>query len=129
MDYKGLKQKFIAHKQEFVLAICFMLVFLVGFGAGRFEQQLRRDAALQSHYTTPAPKKASAQPAAPAPAAGEKVLAASSSQPCLIKGNISSGGKKVYHVAGGAFYKTVKPEQCFDTEAAAQTAGFVKSQR
>ena len=129
MDYERWKQKLAAHKQEFVLAACFMLVFLVGFGAGRFQQQLRRDSALQSHYTTPAAKKAAVTPALPQKGEGEKVLAASSSQPCLIKGNISTGGKKVYHVIGGSFYKTVKPEQCFDTEVAAQAAGFVKSQR
>ena len=45
-----------------------------------------------------------------------------------IKGNISSGGK-IYHVPGGAFYKKTTPEACFDTEAAAQAAGFRKSKR
>jgi micrococcal nuclease len=48
---------------------------------------------------------------------------------CLIKGNISSSGKKIYHVPGGALYKVVKPKQCFNTKAQAVAAGFVKSKR
>lgn len=48
---------------------------------------------------------------------------------CPVKGNISSTGSKIYHVAGGAFYARVKPEQCFNDEAAAKAAGFRKSSR
>jgi len=45
-----------------------------------------------------------------------------------IKGNISSSGK-IYHVPGGASYKTVQPEMCFETEKQAQDAGFRKAKR
>ena len=48
---------------------------------------------------------------------------------CKIKGNISSGGKKIYHIKGGASYKAVKPEMCFNTEEEAKAGGFVKSLR
>lgn len=47
---------------------------------------------------------------------------------CLVKGNISKDSK-IYHVLGGSFYNRVKPEQCFQTEAEAQAAGFRKSSR
>lgn len=45
-----------------------------------------------------------------------------------IKGNIS-GKSRIYHMPGGAFYERTNPEMCFDTEAEAQAAGFVKSSR
>jgi micrococcal nuclease len=55
----------------------------------------------------------------------------STSQP-VIKGNISAGGEKIYHVPGGAFYdQTVideaKGERWFCTEADALAAGWRRS--
>jgi hypothetical protein len=47
---------------------------------------------------------------------------------CKIKGNIGTGGK-IYHMPGGASYKIVKPEMCFNTEAEAVAAGFRKAGR
>lgn len=41
-----------------------------------------------------------------------------------IKGNKNS---MIYHMPGGASYKTTKPEECFATEAAAQAAGYRKA--
>lgn len=52
----------------------------------------------------------------------------STSSDCLVKGNVSKDSK-IYHVLGGSFYNRVKPEQCFQTEAEAQAAGFRKSTR
>jgi micrococcal nuclease len=51
---------------------------------------------------------------------------------CLIKGNISSSGEKIYHVPGQRYYdKTVidesKGERLFCTEDEAQKAGWRKS--
>lgn len=53
---------------------------------------------------------------------------------CLIKGNISSSGEKIYHVPGGAFYaQTIidptKGERWFCTEAEALANGWRKSLR
>jgi len=53
---------------------------------------------------------------------------------CLIKGNISSSGEKIYHMPGGAYYnKTIidksRGERWFCTEADAQTAGWRRSMR
>ncbi len=51
---------------------------------------------------------------------------------CLIKGNISSGGKRIYHIPGDKFYSrtlinTLKGERWFCTEAEAQAAGWRRS--
>jgi micrococcal nuclease len=55
----------------------------------------------------------------------------SSNQQCkkVIKGNITSTGKKIYHVPGGQYYQITKPEQTFCTEEEAQKAGFRKSMK
>jgi hypothetical protein len=58
---------------------------------------------------------------------------ASSSQ-CVIKGNISQSGERIYHVPGGKFYdRTVisvtKGERWFCSEAEAQAAGWRRSRR
>lgn len=54
--------------------------------------------------------------------------------PCLIKGNISSRGERIYHVPGGAYYSRTKispakGERFFCSEAEAVTAGWRASQR
>ncbi len=49
-------------------------------------------------------------------------------QNCPVKGNVS-GKNKIYHIQGGAFYERTQEEMCFQTEAEATAAGFVKSSR
>ncbi len=123
-----LKEK--ENKNKVVLVACFIVVFLVGFGTGRYERGSRRDTYKPlSNYTTQSIKKPQGAPAAEADVAGVTTTTLPSLINCVVKGNISAKGKKVYHVVGGAFYKIVKPEQCFKTEAEAVTAGFVKSSR
>jgi len=51
---------------------------------------------------------------------------------CVVKGNISGEGKKLYHIADVCpDYESVKinkqGEKCFDTEAEARTAGWKKA--
>jgi endonuclease YncB( thermonuclease family) len=51
---------------------------------------------------------------------------------CVIKGNMSSKGERIYHVPGGRYYDatvidTLKGEQWFCTEAEAVAAGWRKS--
>jgi hypothetical protein len=53
---------------------------------------------------------------------------------CLIKGNISSRGERIYHVPGGQFYSRTKispekGERLFCSEADAEAAGWRASQR
>src|SRR6266404_2202416 len=111
------------NKDRLVLGVSFVLTFVVGFGAGKYQQQSRRDTYKpQSNYTTQASKKPFSpttnqnQPAAQTKAQGQGTVAGaqtSQSKTCPIKGNISTNGKKIYHMPGGAFYNIVKPEQCF----------------
>lgn len=132
-----LKEK--ENKDKLAIGACFILTFVIGFGAGNYEKEMRRDSYKpQTNYTTQTVKKT----AAPATANNEagvvagtqtKAVATTTTTTqavnCVVKGNISTGGRKIYHVQGGAFYKTVKPEQCFNTETEALAAGFVKSGR
>jgi len=53
---------------------------------------------------------------------------------CVIKGNISSKGERIYHVPGGEFYErtqisTGTGERWFCSEAEAQAAGWRRSKR
>jgi endonuclease YncB( thermonuclease family) len=53
---------------------------------------------------------------------------------CLIKGNISKSGERIYHVPGGAYYDrtkigTAKGERWFCSEAEAQAEGWRRSRR
>ena len=123
------------NKDKVVIAAGFVLVFIVGFGSGRFERSIRRDnVKSQSNYTTQQDKKPLpvAQTETQTPV-GQGVVAgaATSTLPadCPIKGNISTTGKNLYHIKGGAFYDRTKAERCFNTPAEAEAAGFVKSSR
>lgn len=83
-------------------------------------QQPRTTAAAQA---APAP--------APAPAAPAKTTSAETSE-CVIKGNISSSGEKIYHVPGGGSYAATKidlskGERWFCSEQAARDAGWRKA--
>jgi hypothetical protein len=122
-----------ANKQKIVLGVCFILVFFVGFGAGGYEREIRRDSYKPlANYTTPPVKQPLTEGNNQGQVLGEGTTASSTaaSANCVVKGNISTTtGKKIYHVQGGAFYAKVKPEECFKTEAEALAAGFVKSSR
>lgn len=53
---------------------------------------------------------------------------------CAIKGNISKGGKRIYHVPGGRFYdqtriNTSRGERWFCSEAEARAAGWRRSRQ
>ena len=65
----------------------------------------------------------------------EKEAAASLSNPeCLIKGNISSNGSRIYHPPGGAYYSRTKidlsrGERWFCSATEAEEAGWRASMR
>lgn len=53
---------------------------------------------------------------------------------CLIKGNVSTSGERIYHVPGGAFYNATvidpkRGERWFCSEAEARAAGWRRSKR
>jgi endonuclease YncB( thermonuclease family) len=62
---------------------------------------------------------------------GERVFVADA---CAIKGNITRGGKRIYHVPGGQYYGPARidasnGERWFCSEAEARKAGWRKSRR
>lgn len=116
------------NKQKIVYGICFVLVFVVGFGTGKFYGQNQKSyLKSQINYTTKQPVNQTTVKTA----IGESPAVKGTSTPvsCPVKGNINAKGAKIYHVIGGMYYKIVKPEQCFATEGEALAAGFVKSSR
>ncbi len=129
-SYDEIKKVLSENRANIVLGAAYVLVFLLGFGVGRYDQEWQKKLSrMQNNYNT---KKVNLQkdiknPEGEAPA---KITGnATSSTACMVKGNISSKGKKIYHVVGGSFYDRVNPEQCFTTEEEAVAAGFIKSSR
>lgn len=123
-----LKQK--ENKDKLILGLSFILTFVVGFGAGNYVRLTRRETSKpQANYTTIPAKKPAAAAVNGQVLGKTQTTTSTGASACVVKGNISATGKKIYHVVGGAFYARVKPEQCFATEAEAQAAGFTKSSR
>ncbi|QFT90429.1 putative membrane protein YttA [Bacillus sp. THAF10] len=52
-----------------------------------------------------------------------------SMEACKIKGNRNSRGELIYHIPGGRFYQVTKAVEWFDSEEAAISAGYRKSER
>jgi len=131
ITYQEIKTKFEENKQKLVLAVCFLLVFVIGFGTGRYEREVninrekiqnqQANYITKSSVSTTADSNKKDEPQAPT-----QVLGASADKLCPVKGNMTS---KIYHVPGGAFYNTLKSPRCFNTEAEAVAAGFRKSSR
>lgn len=131
--YERFKKWLELNRPKLVTAVCFLLVFILGFGTGRYDKENFSKRALynqnQNNYNIKSlekPKNTVTE--------GEKVEskvqgAVVDKTFCVVKGNISSQGKKTYHVKGGSFYDRTNPEQCFNTEAEALAAGFIKSSR
>lgn len=131
IDYQEIKKIISQNRVSLILGAGYVLVFGLGFGVGKYDQAWQKHTArLQANYNT---KTASSTKVSKPPVADEPKVsggeAATTTAPCVIKGNFSANGKKIYHVPGGSFYNRVNPEQCFLTEAAARAAGFVKSSR
>ncbi len=131
-SYAEIKKIILENRTTLILGIGYLLVFLLGFGTGRYDQEWQKHVQrLQNNYNTKFDNLQKETQAIPAeegtlPA---KSFQTASSGPCIIKGNISSQGRKLYHMPGGSFYERVNPEQCFATEGEAQAAGFTKSSR
>ena len=134
------------HKPEILTGFGFVLMFLIGFGTGHRQTPLQREkltnpASKQNYTIKSTTTTAQTGLETPTDALGETTTTqtkstqtkATATKPkvageCIVKGNISATSK-IYHVAGGAFYARTKAEQCFNTEAEAQAAGFRKSSR
>jgi flagellar basal body-associated protein FliL len=140
IKYDDLKNWLKEKSNQKVLIIIFgyVVIFFVGFGSGSFvkvsKQKTNKVYSNNSIITDKKPEnKALQTQAQPQTENADSVLKPTKTETvksdCLIKGNIASGGKKIYHLKTGAYYQKVKAEMCFNTEDEAKQAGFTKSAR
>lgn len=137
MTYQQLKS-WVGEKSNqkvLVLIFGFVVVFLVGFGVGSFvKPSKQKNTKTYTNNTTNPVNKPEVLGESKVTDKPPEQNAATSTKPsqaseCIVKGNLGSGGTKIYHVKGGSFYNRVKPEMCFKTPKEAEDAGFVKSSR
>jgi hypothetical protein len=122
-----IKNYLKTYQQIIVLFIGYLLVAGLGFSLGRLtynaqaapEIKVEEAFAPLNNTLENATNQSSIVPN-PTPSASNQDLNCSGQ----IKGNIGSGGSKVYHLPGGSFYNRTKPEACFANEAEAKAAGF-----
>lgn len=156
--YQEIKNILKENREKIIFTVSAIMIFFVGFGVGESRNSKHSLVPSQSKYTTKSAKEqpkteiiaenktaetktaeAATETKAettvnPPKVAGESILVPATAEAqtpvtCPVKGNISSGGRKLYHIPGGSFYKRVKAEQCFKTEEEAKAAGFQKSSR
>jgi hypothetical protein len=114
----------IKHQQKIALGLGFVAVAAIGFFGGQsINSKPHNDAQLPS-------VSASTNYTETKPSLQTNLTPQTPSEPLNCEGKIKGSSTHKYHVPGGAFYKkTTKPIACFDTEAEAKAAGFVKSSR
>lgn len=123
-----------SHQQTIALSVGYLLVAFCAFGLGRITatEQKRPEIRVEESFApllNNTQNIGAAQSESIPAVAGESTAASAGNCEGKIKGNIGSKGEKIYHMPGGSFYNRTNPEQCFDTEEAAQAAGFRKSSR
>jgi len=131
-------------KKRVVLLGGFVLMFLVGFGTGNYVKY-KTPTSSPNNYTTktvdkpflsPPAGENKSQPSTSTLTTSASTTTVTTSKPildpnnCPIKGNVSSDGRKLYHVSGQQSYKRLTHmTSCFNTEAEAEAAGFTKAKR
>lgn len=121
------------NQQKIAIITGYILVFLLAFGLGKLTTSVPRAPEIKVEELAGQPQLNNSSNTQD-PQSQPTATTTSNPQPVKgdcggkIKGNIGSSGM-IYHVPGGAFYDRTQAEQCFDTEAQAQAAGFRKSLR
>jgi hypothetical protein len=125
----GFAKGFLAEQRPKIIALmCMAVAFGTGYGLGSHESNAVKISRRQLDYTTNDAKRQPTVTPTSKPLTG-KAESGSNATDCKVKGNIGSGNKKTYHVAGGAFYDRTNAEVCFATEAEASAAGFIKASK
>jgi hypothetical protein len=126
MNFKDLLRNY---QQKIALAVGFVAVAGIGFWGGvNMSQKLEPKplvsaSSSNTNYTQETP-------AVQTPETAAMNSATQALAPLNCSGKIKGSSTHKYHMPGGAFYnKTTKPIACFDTEAEAKAAGFIKSAR
>lgn len=124
---ENIKEKFIEKGKPLAIAtVCFLAVFIAGFGTGRISDGNATSTAQKrslSNYTTNTAQSTNAN-SSPAKPTTKTTIPVDPSD-CDIKGSKS----KIYHMPGGSFYDRTNPAACFNSEEEAQAAGYTKSSR
>lgn len=143
--YQNFKKWVLEHKKEFQILIGSIGVFWLGFGVGEYnknnqllgnynknnqqQQKLQQEGGgLQEDKPLKTENKVADENSNVVNSSTQNTLIRKDNS-CIIKGNISGTGSKIYHIKGGAFYERTNPEQCFNTEEEAKVGGFRKSSR
>lgn len=140
INYENIKEKLFENKTKVIYGLCLILMFGVGFGTGKTQKIKPNESKQTKSYTNSNTKPVETKEPAEtdtkeipknnkneAPAATTNSLDPAT---CTkIKGNISASGGRIYHISGGASYKQVKAEMCFESPVEAESAGFRKAAR
>ena len=115
------------HQQKIALAVGFVAVALLGYYGGlninSASTKTAKPSLSSSNYSQSVSGTQTKQ-------STPEDKPSASSIPGNCEGKIKGSSSHIYHMPDGVFYaKTTKPIACFDTEAAAQAAGFRKSSR
>ena len=132
----NLDQRLKRNQQKFAIFIGYLLVFLLAFGLGKItafkpappDIQIEEQEVFPQLNSSPKAKGVQTVKEYPKGLNSNSAPPVDGQCPGKIKGNIGSSGK-IYHVPGGAFYDRTYAEECFDTAAEAEAAGFRKSRR
>lgn len=118
------------NKRRFTFLLCGVVVFLVGYGTGRFSllplyENVPQSGGKSFNYTTSKTTSPNGNSNKQSFQSTAKPETKSGDPSCPVKGNMVSANEKKYYLAGDRGYAQVKPEQCFVTEEEAKKAGFV----
>lgn len=133
LDFEKLKSKVIDKGKPLAIAgVCFLAVFVAGFGTGRVSGGGSGSSSASKRSLTNSNTNTTTQAKIPAPTKTATSTATAAAKPgavdpanCYIKGSKS----KIYHIPGGAFYDRTSPAACFNSEEEALAAGYTKSSR
>ena len=123
-----LKEFWVINEKTILTVAAFASVFLLGFFTGKVDSFDDTPATITIEKS---PVQSTIFKDIPQGGTMSGQVAGAATGDCAtgqIKGNISSSDK-VYHLPGGSFYNRTTAEQCFNSEAEAQAAGFRKSSR
>jgi hypothetical protein len=130
LDFEKLRAQILEKGKPLLIAgVCFVAVFVAGYGTGKTSGGGSNTAAAKrslTNYTTNTNTQTKKAATTPTTNTNTKTPATPvDPNNCYIKGSKS----KIYHMPGGSFYERTNPAACFNSEAEAQSAGYTKSSR
>jgi hypothetical protein len=131
ISFQKIKDFLETRKQTLLYCLIVVLIFIVGFGAGRSGGDNKKSQNISNYNTKETTKPIENKEAdAPIPTITETKIEnpAVTNQAGECK-TIKGSKSKIYHLPGGVFYDRTKAFTCFASESEAQVAGYRKSSR